>query len=248
MKNPVNRIALPGVDDIRSALDRARGGWWLWPARCRLCGAPGHARRDLCAACAAGLPWLQAACPVCALPLPPGQADQPCGRCLRRPPPQHTARAAFRYEGAVRRLLPRAKFHGDLAAIRLLADLMAQAWAHRSGPQALIPLPLHRSRLRQRGYDQALELARPLAERLQMRLIANRLVRQRATAAQSDLNATERRRNLRGAFAVAPGALPAHVAVFDDVMTTGATAHAAVRALHRAGVERVEIWVCARVA
>ena len=104
---------------------------------------------------------------------------------------------------------------------------------------------LHVSRLRLRGYDQTLELARPLARRLGLPLVTG-LRRVRATAAQSELDAATRRRNLRNAF-VAAGSLPAHVALVDDVMTTGATLQAAARALRRAGVERVDAWVCARV-
>jgi ComF family protein len=111
----------------------------------------------------------------------------------------------------------------------------------------VIALPLHRSRLRARGYDQALELARPLARALQLPLLEGALRRTRATTPQSELSALARRRNLRGAFACDGAALPAHVVLVDDVMTTGATLHAAARALRRAGVERVDAWVCARV-
>lgn len=106
-------------------------------------------------------------------------------------------------------------------------------------------MPLHRARLRRRGYDQALELARPLARGLGLPL-CDGLHRVRATAPQSELDARARRRNLRHAFAVqAP--LPPHVALVDDVMTTGATLHAAAQALRRAGVGRIDAWVVARV-
>ncbi|MGJ4728872.1 ComF family protein, partial [Luteimonas sp. SDU101] len=139
-------------------------------------------------------------------------------------------------------------FHRDLAAGRLLSEPMAARFAALDPPDALLPVPLHRSRLRQRGYDQALELARPLAAALRLPLLTGVLQRQRATRAQSELDAGARRRNLRGAFAVGAGmALPAHVVLVDDVMTTGATLHAAARALRKAGVARVDAWVCARV-
>jgi predicted amidophosphoribosyltransferase len=227
-----------------------------------------------------------------------------CGQCLRRPPPLHATRAAFVYGPPLDRLLPRLKFHDDLAAGRLLAALMAEAWAadaaslvdrmadpstdlmtdrtdiaevqasgslggstpnpetaaaqplfdagnHRSRPDALIPLPLHPRRLRARGYDQALELARPLAQRFGLPLRTDLLTRVRDTAPQSRLDAPARRKNLRRAFAVHRTALARtplkHVVLIDDVMTTGATLHAAAEALLRAGVERVDAWVCARV-
>ncbi|WP_331487844.1 ComF family protein [Luteimonas endophytica] len=171
-----------------------------------------------------------------------------CGACLARPPPLAEAHAAFVYGFPLDRLLPRFKFHQDLAAGRLLAGWMADALAAAPRPDALLALPLHRARLRSRGYDQALELARPLARAFALPLLHGALRRQRATAPQSRLDAAARRRNLRGAFVVPPGApLPAHVALVDDVMTTGATLHAAANALRRAGVARVDAWVCARV-
>ncbi|QWP79277.1 ComF family protein [Lysobacter sp. K5869] len=111
----------------------------------------------------------------------------------------------------------------------------------------LIPVPLHHTRLRQRGYDQALELARPLSRRLDLPLRANGLHRARDTPPQSRLDATQRRRNLRDAFAWnATAPPPMHAILIDDVMTTGATLHAAAQALRRAGAQRVDAWVCAR--
>ena len=163
-----------------------------------------------------------------------------------RRPPLDATWAAFLYAAPLDRLLPRYKFHGDLAAGRLLAQLMADAWPGGARPQALVPIPLHQARLRQRGYDQALELARPLATALDLPLRCDLLQRVRATAAQSELDAAARRRNLRGAFRAGGRGLPAHVALVDDVMTTGATVHAAAEALRRAGVARVDAWVCAR--
>ena len=244
---PVNRIALPDVD----------GRWrrWLghaWPGRCLACAEVGQSGHDLCAACLESLPWNRPACARCAIPLPDAVDDASaaphCGACLRKPPPLRAVHAAFVYASPLDRLLPRFKFHQDLAAGRLLAQLMAQSLAGADPPQALLPIPLHRARLRQRGYDQALELARPLARALRLPLLSDALLRRRATAPQSELDAARRRRNLRGAFVVRPGArLPPHVALVDDVMTTGATLHAAADALRRAGVARVDAWVCARV-
>ena len=228
----------------------------LWPGHCLVCGQtcddgcgdPGNpGRQDLCPACRHALPWNRSACLRCSLPLPlPADA---CGHCQRRPPPLTVARAAFRYEAPLDRLLPRLKFHDDLAAGRLLGGLMAEALADAERPDALVPLTLHRRRLRSRGFDQTLELAKPLARALALPLRDDLLVRVRETAPQSRLDAPARRRNLRRAFAVRSGiAVPAHVVLIDDVMTTGATLHAAADALLRAGAVRVDAWVCARVA
>lgn len=253
MSQPVNFAAASPVDGpLRLAARRL--GAALWPARCLLCGDPGHDGRDLCAACLRVLPWNHAACLRCALPLPAAApapdrgGDRVCGACLRQPPPVEATYAAFVYGFPVDRLLPRLKFHNGLAAGRLLAQLAADRLADAPRPDAVIPVPLHPSRLRARGYDQALELARPLARRLGVPLRDDALRRLRATAPQSRLDAKARRGNLRHAFGVRAGAaLPAHVALFDDVMTTGATLHAAARALRSAGVSRVDAWVCARV-
>lgn len=218
----------------------------LFPLRCLLCGDPGQAGFDLCAACRRDLPWSGTACHRCALPLPAGEGVAPlCGQCQQRKSPLSAVHATFLYGAPVDGLLRRFKFHQDLAAGRLLSQLMVSQVPAGLRPQALVALPLHTARLRQRGYDQALELARPLARELGLPLCAG-LRRARATAAQSELDAAARRRNVRAAFTVT-GSLPAHVALVDDVMTTGATLRAAATALRKAGVERVDAWVCARV-
>lgn len=222
-----------------------------------------------------------------------------CGACLVRASPLSEVRAAALYRAPLDRLLPRFKFHRDLAAGRVLATTMAAAFAPLAermrsasaagttptfasamrsanfagatpagatsrdgmyGPNrpacparcgapvaTLIPVPLHRSRLRQRGYDQALELARPLSRRLGLRLCVDGLHRTRDTPPQSRLDAAQRRRNLAEAFVwIADAPPPAHAILIDDVMTTGATLHAAAQALRRAGAQRVDAWVCAR--
>jgi ComF family protein len=252
MPEPVNRNAARAVDDGWLA----RLGHVLCPPRCLVCREPGAAQRDLCRDCMGALPWNQSACGRCAIPLPAmasGHEDADgggavCGACLQRPPPLDAVHAAFVYAFPLDRLLPRFKFHRDLAAGRLLAQGMADAFRELPPPDALVPVPLHRARLRTRGYDQALELAKPLAQTLGIPLHERALSRIRHTSAQSELDARGRRRNVRGAFAVdARAALPAHVVLVDDVMTTGATLHAAAVALRRAGVARVDAWVCARV-
>jgi ComF family protein len=195
----------------------------LLPASCLLCGAPGQARRDLCGGCRADVLRNTCACPRCALPL--ARPEAACGRCLKRPPAFQAAWAPFVYAAPLAGLLTRFKFAGDLAAGRLLAELaLDELPAGLDRPQALLPVPLHPRRLRERGYNQALELARPLARALALPLLPQALQRALETPAQSGLSALARRRNLRAAFRVAARRLPAHVALVDDVMTTGATA------------------------
>ncbi len=217
------------------------------PPRCLLCGAAGDDNRDLCAGCRDDLAVNAPCCPRCAMPLAtPAPA---CGQCLRRQPPFARAWAPLRYAHPLDLLEARFKFRADLAAGRVLSSLMIERAASDAPelPELLIPIPLHPSRLRERGYNQTLELLRPLAQTLGVPLRADALVRVRATPPQTGLDAAARRRNLRSAFAVAPDAtLPAHVAVFDDVMTTGATLREAAQTLLRAGVARVDAWALAR--
>lgn len=227
--------------------------WWqrlgfaLLPPRCLLCGSAGAQRRDLCAACEADLRLNATACACCGLPL--ARTQDWCGRCLKRRPAFHSTWAPLLYVPPLSGLLTRFKFAGDLAAGRVLAELALEQWQRQSPvrPDALLPVPLHADRLRERGYNQALELARPLASGSGIALLADALRRERATPAQSGLSALARRRNLKGAFRVHEDiVLPAHVALVDDVMTTGATAQECALALRRAGVARVDIWAITR--
>lgn len=217
----------------------------LWRV-CRLCGAQGLDGLDLCAACLADFPFNDHACARCGLPL--AIALPACGRCQRQPPPWDRAWAPFRYEWPLAPLETRFKFAADLAAGQLLATLWAGRPPPPELPQALIPVPLHRARLRRRGFNQALELARVLARRHRLALCRDGLRRKRATPAQTGLDAAQRRRNLRDAFVRGSRRirLPAHVALVDDVMTTGATLDACCRVLRASGVPRIDVWVLAR--
>lgn len=223
-----------------------RMGASLLPPRCLVCGDAGDGD-DLCAPCRAGLPWNRVCCARCALPLPlPAPA---CGVCLRRAPAFACGFAALVYAAPVERLLPRFKFHADLGSGRLLAQLLGDAmasWEGREGVDCIVPLPLHRSRLAQRGYNQALELARPLARRYGLRLDIDALRRTRATAAQTELDGPARKRNVRGAFAADGRIAGARVLLLDDVITTGATMCEAAVSLLRAGAARVHVCAVAR--
>jgi ComF family protein len=222
----------------------ARAGFVLIGPTCVLCAAPGEPGRDLCPACDRALPRNTCACPRCALPL---AAPAPaCANCLRRAPPMAATTAALRYEGDARRLLPRYKFGADLAAGRVLAGLLVEAVASAPRPDLVLPVPLHTARLRERGFDQAWELARTVARELDLPARCDGLRRIRATPAQTGLDAAARRRNLRDAFSADPAVRGLRLALVDDVMTTGATVAAAARALHRAWAASVDVWVVAR--
>lgn len=227
---------------MRRALDAAARA--LLPPRCLVCGDDGEAGIDLCTACRDALPWNDAACARCGVPLPLPAAA--CGRCLRHPPPFTSTFAILRYEPPIDVLLPRFKFTGALAPGRLLARLMGERVAELRGHiDVVAPVPLHASRLARRGYNQALELARPIAATLDAPLRVALLQRTRATAAQTHLDRDARRRNVRDAFA-AQRCDGLRVLLVDDVMTTGATLASAAAALRRGGAAAVHVAVAAR--
>ncbi len=238
----VNLTTLIPVDGLWRRLQFA-----LLPPHCLLCGQRSDSPRDLCAACAADLIRNRICCPRCASPL---SAPAPlCGECLEHAPPFAATFAPFVYGHPLDLLLTRLKFGRSLAAGRVLSELWIDALHEMppARPELLIPVPLHAGRLRERGYNQALELAKPLARALANPLRDDVLTRTRATPAQSHLDAPTRRRNLRGAFTLVDNVvLPAHVAIVDDVMTTGATLRECADVLARAGVARVDVWALAR--
>lgn len=220
----------------------------LVPASCLLCGAPVRGPLDLCPGCAVELPWLAPGCRRCALPLPGGPAPC-CGACLRHAPRFAACTAAFVYGFPVRELILRFKLHGDLAAGRLLAHLLAQRVADpppaREG-LTLVPMPLHPRRLRARGFNQAERIARVLSTQLGLTLDQSIVRRALDTRDQKQLGAAARRANLHHAFEAArcPGR---RLVIVDDVLTTGASADSLAAALLAAGAAEVRVWCLARV-
>lgn len=222
---------------------------FLYPATCTLCGGRGVGERDLCADCFAELSWNRHPCPRCAVPLPP-DADTPlCGECIKSLPSWDEARSPLAYGFPVDKLVQRFKFEGDLATGRLLAGLLADYLAAGTDkPDFIVPVPLHPSRLKERGFNQAVELARPLSRRLKVKVRLDLCARTRATEVQSKLDAAERRKNLKGAFVVQESVQGLHLALLDDVVTTGTTMEELSRVLREAGARRITVWsVCRAV-
>ena len=176
-------------------------------------------------------------------------ASDPCAGGAARAPAFDYARAAAGYGGAVREAVHALKFGGRRSLARPLGDLVREqcAGALTERPDAFVPVPLARARERERGFNQAALLAERLGSTLGVRVRPRWLVRLRATAAQSDLSAAERRANVEGAFAAAPAVADRHVVVIDDVVTTGATIGDCARALRAAGARRVGVLAVARV-
>lgn len=213
----------------------------LLPRACLLCGA--HARSALCAGCAADLPRLCGPlCPICAAPL--GAPAPACGACLKTPPAFDATFAPLRYVFPVDRLVQSLKFGRRLAS----ADFFACCMRAEAAPAGtlVVPVPLSPRRLQERGFNQALELARPLARALHLPLDATGLVRPRETLPQSSLPWRARQGNVRQAFACTRDLTGASVIVVDDVMTTGATLDAVARTLKDHGAAHVTNWIATR--
>ena len=223
---------------------------WLLPRLCPACGGQAGQGEILCSGCVQSLPRNDHACPRCASPHDhPMLTDDECGSCQQHPPAYQRCVALFRYAPPVDHFIRRLKFHQELSMATVLGEWLAERLQDRVPmPDLILPIPLHASRLRQRGYNQALEIAKPVAQLLGVPVNRHALLRLRATAAQSDLPLEERRRNVRGAFAVRDGhdLSGLHVALVDDVMTSGSTVQAAARCLRQAGASEISVWVVAR--
>lgn len=225
--------------------------WLKTKQTCLLCDEQVDTPLPLCAGCEAELPWLGAHCQVCALPL--AVHGLTCGSCLKRPPPFGRVEAPWRYGFPIDALINRFKHQARWPIGRLLGELLARHLAHAFNeglprPDLLLPVPLSPKRQRQRGFNQAQMLAEVLSRPLQVAQRSDWLMRIGDPPAQQKLDAAARRRNLRGAFTLSPIARPSglHLALIDDVLTTGATAQQLARLLMRAGAARVDVYCLAR--
>jgi len=235
----------------------------VMPPVCILCGDRGdnlhpdqpnnnNRATDLCIRCFDELPWHNAACARCAVSLTSFKPTSPrlealCGHCQTQPPAYDRCQAMLSYQPPGDHLLQKLKFNGRLEMARVLGELMAH-WLEsvcEQRPDIVIPVPLHQDRLRERGFNQAAELARPIARHLGLPMDIHSCIRMKTTAPQSDLSRKARIKNVKGAFEVVRP-VSGHVAIIDDVMTTGSTAHELARTLRQAGATRVEVWICAR--
>jgi len=220
----------------------------LFPPRCLLCLDAGQPPAlDLCRECEADLARDLPSCTGCARPLP--QPDTfLCGDCLRAPRHFDAAFAAYRYEHPLDWLVRRMKYGGDIATARVLGTLLGRRLAagHALHVEALVPVPLHRAREADRGFNQAIEIAQAAGREVMLPVVWDACRRRRATVEQAGLDADARRHNLRGAFDLVRPLRHHRVAIVDDVMTTGSTVEELARVLKQGGAEWVEVWAVAR--
>jgi len=217
----------------------------LCPQSCVVCQQPAH--QALCCTCRDSLPWLNCACPRCGKPMV-NKTALTCGACLKNPPPFSRAFHLFSYEPPISDWITRYKYHRQLyfAALcaQLLANKLQEAYKTTQKPDVIIPVPLHAQRMRTRGFNQSLLLARLTAGYLNMPLFT--LTRHKHTVMQKGLLARARERNVKDAFAIEKTMQHSSCIIIDDVMTTGTTLREVTKTLQKAGMQDIHVACIAK--
>lgn len=221
---------------------------YLLPPTCLLCNGRGIDNRDLCQPCLVSLRRNYHCCYRCAEIFEKDMHSPGlCGHCLSQPPAFDETHAPFIYDENIGHLIRTLKFNRHYANARLLGALLSNSLRTSvEMPDIIIPVPLHTLRYRERGFNQSIEIARTVAKQLHIPLDFNSCKRHRNTEKQSNLPSKKRRKNMKNAFSVVTPIDFQHVAIIDDVMTTGTTVNELAKVLKKSGVQRVDVWVCAR--
>lgn len=228
-----------------------RGSYYLFPGRCVLCSVLSKRPLDLCVGCEADLPFNRSACQCCALPMNSAGStlinSVTCGKCISDPPAFTRCIAPLRYEFPINKLINGFKHHGQFSRGTVLAELLLCELASQEIlPELILPVPLHWRRQFTRGFNQAQWLSHYLGRRLAIPVDTRLLSRQKYTPAQQGLPRKQRLKNLNGAFRLNNDIEGKHIALIDDVVTTGSTISELSRLLRKAGANHVEIWCLAR--
>lgn len=240
----------------------------LFSFSCVLCDSTitgSEEKISLCPACQNDLPWMQLACDRCGVSLNVGFSDDKnvdvralnvCGACQTNPPSMDYTLSALHYQSPVDYLVTELKFKKKLTIAAILSALLYrrirgyyQHTAPHLLPDLIIPVPLHKSRLIKRGFNQAVEIAKPIAKQLSIPVAKNIITRVKNTIPQSDLSAVQRNKNIRNSFClkdIEKLAGVSHVVIVDDVVTTGATCNELAGLLKKVGIKTVEVWAVAR--
>lgn len=210
---------------------------------CILCGI--SAKQDLCESCDSHLPQLPVNhCPVCLWPVPTAEI---CGACLKKPPAFTRTIAALRYTFPIDTLIHSFKYQTNLAIAPIFAHLLIRKLtATEMRPNVIIPMPLHPIRLRERGFNQSMEISRYISKHMGIAILPDRCHRIKHTLPQTGLPWKDRQKNIRKAFSCKIDLSGKHVAVVDDVMTTGATLNELAKVLRKQGAAEITNWVIAR--
>lgn len=227
----------------------------LFPSHCLLCGTANNlcSGLSLCEACSGDLQHNNHTCSLCAAPLTTTEqslTDDVCARCTQKTPVYDQLWAAFCYAQPLEWMIQQLKFSARLNFAPLLSTLMSYElpsdFYTQTPPDAIIPMPLHPRRLKQRGFNQSLLLAKPLAKQLRLPIDTESCKRTVNTEHQTGKNASQRQKNIKGAFTFENKNNYQHVVIFDDVVTTGSTVSELSKTIKRAGVNRVDVWCLAR--
>lgn len=222
----------------------------LFSPICLICGFSTHTASNLCQTCQQSLPILPHHCQFCAQFLP-STTISICGKCQQSRPPFDKVYAIGPYAAGIKQLIRQLKFQQQLTAAEALGILLVHKiqtvwYQHQRLPDLILPIPLHVDRLKERGFNQAIEIARPIQKHCQLPMHVTGISRTKPTLAQSGLTYRQRQANMLQAFEINDDYSGYSIALLDDVMTTGSTLRACSAALKQHGVKRIDIWCCAR--
>lgn len=219
----------------------------LFQPTCLLCDSHCINQQYICDDCFSTLPINTHYCKRCGLPLSDSTI---CNACVISPPPLDNTLTLFDYQTPIPELIWKLKYNGDLKIARWFGncwiDMIKKHYAENTLPQLIMPVPLHHQRLKERGFNQALEIAKPIGQHFNIPIDTHTCIRLKNTVAQSTLTAKKRRSNVTHAFALSYRPHVNHIAILDDVMTTGSTVSAIATLLKMAGVQQIDVWCCAR--
>lgn len=222
----------------------------FFPYTCIFCNARTKQEIDLCDECENDLPKILHTCFTCGMPITQNQEEKLiCGDCQKNPPYYQRTYTAFHYEKPISILITHLKFHHKLLYAKILGKLFIKKFSEdieKDPPEIIIPLPLHYKRLKERGFNQSLEIAREISKSLKIPFDIKHCYRIKATVPQSEISAKLREDNIKNAFTVSEKFHAKHVAIFDDVVTTGNTVREFAKVLRKNGVEKIDVWCCAR--
>ncbi len=222
----------------------------LFKSQCVLCDMSIDSNISLCEGCRKDLPMVEFACSICALPLKESNKSNFCGKCINQTSYVDYAINLFHYAVPIDYLIGQMKFHQELTVVAVLADLLKnhiEAFNSVHGlPDVFLPVPLYKTRLVERGFNQALEIIKPLAKSQHIPVILDVISRSKETKTQTNLNKLERKKNLAGSFTMLKKLAYSHVVIVDDVVTTGATTQELAKLLKNSGVKTVGVLSLAR--
>jgi len=221
---------------------------YLLPPTCILCGNAGFDSQDICQGCFNDLTRNIHCCYRCAeIFETPNLKPQLCGHCIKQSPAFDETHAPFIHHSNIRHLIATLKFNRQYKNARLLGMVLASHLEKTAEmPDLIIPVPLHSLRYQERGFNQSIEIAKTLSKQLNVPLNTSSCIRYRNTPHQIDLPAKMRHKNIKNAFKIISPIKQQHIAIFDDVMTTGSTVNELAKLLKKSGVNRVDVWACAR--